>query len=161
MSRQASVTGDRLLYAAYGSNLSFARLRSRVSGFSRPYGQGILAGWRLQWIRGVLNITPSVDDVVPVGFWLLDMQSAADLDRYEGVPTFYTRRTLMAMRNVLEQEFQTVPCMVYVMTGETDDRASTEIRPSPNYLEQVRAGYGNFGLERWIDRFDTTLVPFD
>ena len=79
-------------YFAYGSNLNRADTLVRCPG-AKPMTVAELAGWRLTF-RGVADIEPDASLSVPGALWRLTPEDLRSLDRYEGAPHLYERRSV-------------------------------------------------------------------
>ncbi|RDB21100.1 Gamma-glutamylcyclotransferase [Hypsizygus marmoreus] len=82
------------LYFAYGSNLWLQQMKLRCPG-SKFVGIATLRDWK--WIintRGFANIVPSDGDIVHGMIFELIPHDEDKLDRYEGVPRAYIKRTI-------------------------------------------------------------------
>lgn len=121
------------LYVAYGSNLNKAQMMYRCRD-AVYVANGVLEGWRLvfqgQQGNGYCNIIRNSGHCVPVGIWRISVADEYSLDRYEGVPVFYTKGTVTVQmhRTVLN-------CMGYFM------RERPYAHPDKRYLRTVRQGY--------------------
>jgi gamma-glutamylcyclotransferase (GGCT)/AIG2-like uncharacterized protein YtfP len=122
------------LYAAYGSNLDHARMRGRCRG-AEPAGIALLPGWRLV-VNRYASIARDPSALLPVGLWRLGRGHLAALDRYEGVAVGAYARIRVAL------------------PGEAGGFAWTYVerahRPGPperRYVEHLRQGYRDFGLD--------------
>lgn len=135
-------------YIAYGSNLHVAQMQRRCPG-AVAVGTGWLDGWRLAF-RGsktgaYLTIVPDKDGRVPVGIWKIDAEHERALDRYEGYPTFYGKKTVRIQMELLHPTERaarrTVNAMVYIM-----DARCLPGNPSREYIRTCAVGYKCFGL---------------
>lgn len=110
-------------YIAYGSNLNVAQMAWRCPD-ATVAGVGTLHGWQLRF-RGsktgsYLTIEPKAGASVPVGVWEITDRDEQALDRYEGFPHFYYKRTLpLTMQDHLTGQETEIEALVYIMH---DDR---------------------------------------
>jgi len=136
---------DRIVYFAYGSNLNKEQMRRRCKT-AVPVGRGVLrdvtlafrSGARGFGRPGVANIEPCPGGVVPVGIWLITKWDLTALDRYEGYPFFYDRHVV----KVETDQGYLLEGLVYMMT-----EAGFMSEPSRTYLDTIRQGYVDFGLD--------------
>ena len=123
-------------YFAYGSNLNRADMLMRCPG-AKPLTVAELAGWRLTF-RGVADIEPDASLSVPGALWRLTPEDLRSLDRYEGAPHLYERRSV-----TVETDTGPLEALAYVMTG--DDYLGL---PSAWYFERIAQGYRDWGLSQ-------------
>ncbi|APZ43834.1 gamma-glutamylcyclotransferase family protein [Acidihalobacter ferrooxydans] len=99
-------TDELMLYFAYGSNMSSARLRARVAG-AYPVGIGLLVGYRLAFhvlsrkdgsAKCDAYYTGREADAVYGVLFSLPASELAVLDRYEGHPHLYERGVVEVLR---------------------------------------------------------------
>ena len=137
------------IYIAYGSNMDEEQMRYRCPD-AKLIGTGILAGWRLMFKGSKTGAYATIEKekglIVPVLFWRISEADEARLDRYEGFPTFYYKRTIQAVK----LDAQGSPCgrtrgMAYVMH---EDRKHGI--PSHNYLDVLYSAYRRFGFDTGI-----------
>jgi gamma-glutamylcyclotransferase (GGCT)/AIG2-like uncharacterized protein YtfP len=119
------------LYAAYGSNLQHAQMRQRCPG-AEAAGALLLPGWRLV-LRRFARIEPDPAAACPIGLWRVTPAHLAALDRLEGTPEVYERRRLALPDGRA--------AWIYI---ERLDRPGP---PAPGYVERLRQGYRDFGLD--------------
>ncbi len=122
------------LYIAYGSNLNLEQMKYRCP-HSKVVRTAMLEDYELQF-RGVATIVPKKGAQVPILVWEIDGCDEHSLDRYEGFPTLY-RKELFEMRIGGRKK----ECMAYLMN------AGQEGAPSPSYLETIKRGYEQNGLD--------------
>lgn len=137
------------LYGAYGSNLNIDQMSVRCPGAS-VYGASELQDWQLVFKKSgsgaYLSVEPAMGFQVPLGIWSIDEDHEAALDRYEGYPHFYQKKTFkLPVRH--DGEIQEEDVMIYIMNF---DRPAGI--PSISYLETCREGYEDF----WFDQ--NTLI---
>ena len=129
------------LYIAYGSNLHLEQMAYRCPE-AKVLCTGIIEDYTLVF-RGsktgaYATIIPKKGDHVPVVVWKISENDERNLDRYEGFPTFYYKKTLP----VLYDGHLYIDAMVYIMF----DEAKPGI-PSMRYLETCSQGYLDNGLD--------------
>lgn len=146
------------LYAAYGSNLNRAQMRSRCPG-AKPLGAGWLEGWALRFRAGgkgvYLTVDPQPGARAPVGVWALGPGHEAALDEYEVWPDLYRKEWL----TVRFTEFETgarreEPVLVYIMQS-----GHPLAQPGEAYLSACREGFAAFGLDTAL--LEQALSPQD
>ena len=130
-----------MLYAAYGSNLNVKQMIRRCPG-AEVVGMAIIPDYRLMFkgskTGSYLTIEKEKGCEVPVGIWRVTGSDIEALDRYEGYPTFYYKKSFI------------VPCsdgkrhriFAYIMH---EDRQIGI--PSPWYVETCYEGYTNFKMD--------------
>lgn len=129
------------LYLAYGSNLNRREMARRCPD-AVPVGWLLLDDARLVF-RGVADVIYAPGHQVPCGIWRISRRDEEALDRYEGVRSgFYSKHLLTIGRG--EQ------ALIYFM----NDWGVAP--PSISYVERVREGYQDFGLDE--DFLDTAVV---
>jgi gamma-glutamylcyclotransferase (GGCT)/AIG2-like uncharacterized protein YtfP len=133
---QVTTERERAPYVAYGSNLNVAQMTRRCPT-AKLLGPTAIHGWRLVF-RGCADVTRAPGGSVPGGLWSIGPQDEAALDRYEGYPDYYGKRWV----RVRFADGRYGRAMVYVMRGSPAMAA-----PSPGYLETIRDGYADFGLD--------------
>lgn len=136
-------------YVAYGSNLNLAQMASRCP-YARVYGSGHINNWELIY-RGVqgnshATIRRKKGSSVPVLVWEIEDSDEKRLDAYEGYPRYYVKQNIMVNVGGSRKK-----CMVYIM-----DPSRKPGRPSPYYMEVIRQGYIDNGLD--LDYFDDSLA---
>jgi hypothetical protein len=130
------------LYVAYGSNLNLAQMARRC-----PAAQAIGPVWVRDWrlvMRGVADIEPRIDDVVPAGLWEITPACERALDTYEGYPRLYIKRDVI----VHLANGETAVAMAYVMRY---GRVLPYAPAHQGYLGTIREGYQDFGLESHLE----------
>jgi gamma-glutamylcyclotransferase (GGCT)/AIG2-like uncharacterized protein YtfP len=157
---KAAPKDDQVLVIAYGSNLSSQRLAPRVKweepgvidgkrGNALP---GYLEGFRLTFNKAPKSGGPPYANIEYVGgesrcpavAWLLTSKEVALLDRCEGAPsddgTFhYYRIGLPFMTKAGTQS-----CHAYIANPDWVHRQAP---PAASYVEHIRTGYQEFGLD--------------
>lgn len=119
------------LYVAYGSNLCMDHMAARCPG-AQALGTSHINDMRLIF-RHVADVIHAKGYQVPVGVWRITRQCEAALDRYEGVKGGLYRKEYVTFP-------KHGPALIYMMN-------STGIMPpSEFYLDTIREGYGDFGL---------------
>lgn len=119
-----------MLYMAYGMNTNRDAMDARCPD-ATWLGGFYLPNYRLIF-RGVADIVPDQDSVVPVVLWDITPKCLEALDRLEGYPNFYTRKHLNG------------GWLTYLMNDKTRIGA-----PSSHYYEMIEAGYREAGLDDW------------
>ena len=94
-----------------------------------------LLGWRLTF-RGVADIEPAEGRFVHGGLWAVSAEDVRCLDRYEGAPSLYARRSVE-----VETSLGPRMAMSYVMQP-----GSYLGLPSTWYFEQIEIGYRDWDL---------------
>ena len=122
-------------YVAYGSNLSLDQMAHRCPG-SKVVGTGTLHDYKLEF-RTHANVVPAKGHTVPVLVWEIPQEDLAALDRYEGFPVYYVRKTVP----VEMDGGKVVDGIVYVMTPKKE-----RIPPTCRYLAIILEGYARFGF---------------
>jgi len=83
---------EKRYYIAYGSNLNIYQMRFRCPG-AKIIGTSKLDGYRLLFkgsqSGSYLTVEKEQGYSVPVAVWAVTEHDEANLDRYEGYPTFY------------------------------------------------------------------------
>ena len=127
-------------YVAYGSNLDMMQMAWRCPD-AKPYMAGALQDYELVY-RGSMtgsyaSIRKKKGSIVPVGIWTISPMDERNLDRYEGYPHFYIKRTV----SVSLEDGRTIEGMVYIM-----HRGAKAGRPYQRYVDTLQRGYRDFGL---------------
>lgn len=131
------------LYFAYGSNMDPSQMAARTPG-ALLLGAAWLHGWALEFTgysqnRGgaVANVRRARGHKTLGRLYELTSEHLKRLDRYEGVPTVYRRKTVSvhvdSMRRSMSAE-------VYVRAGRT-----RQGNPAPSYLAQIQKAYRELG----------------
>lgn len=133
-------------YIAYGSNMSAKQMAHRCPG-AELIGVGRLLCARLDfYTHATVETVLSGDARVPVAVWEITEQDEANLDYYEGVPTYYVKRDCP----VFMDNGETLDGMIYLMNTK---RRSL---PSRSYYDGIRQAYIDLGLSSEIK---TVLEP--
>ena len=133
-------------YLAYGSNLSEEQMKVRTPD-AVIVGTGRLEGWRLLF-RQFATIEKCEGYSVPVLVWKISEQDERSLDRYEGFPKFYRKKTLkIAVRSLSGADLGELDAMVYIMTPEAVKTRSRDPMPSQYYFDVLYLGYEKFGFD--------------
>jgi hypothetical protein len=113
-------------YFAYGSNMDIAQMAVRCHKATLR-GTGLLAGYRFRIDgRGFATVDQDQSASVLGLVWELSQEDEANLDRYEGVPRFYTKQILE-----IGHGEQRTPMLIYVSTDRLKGK------PEPSYLERI------------------------
>lgn len=132
-------------YMAYGSNLNKMQMHYRCPD-AVPVGATTLEGWELLFRRGFLTIERKPGGSVPVVVWAISDSDEKSLDRYEGYPRFYYKKSFPILltgrygKDATKEKAR--EAMAYIMT----DGYPAEL-PSTSYLNIVREGYEDFGID--------------
>lgn len=130
-----------MLYAAYGSNLNKSQMDWRCPG-SEVVGVAVIKDYRLMFkgskTGAYLTIEKEKGCEVPVALWKVTEDHIKRLDRYEGFPDFYYKKTFL----VDGSDGKRHRVFAYVM--HEDRELAT---PSKHYMDVCRQGYADFGFE--------------
>ena len=120
------------LYLAYGSNLCIRQMKIRCPK-AEPIGTTFIFNNRLVF-RGVADVEKAEGFKVPVGVWRITKECERALDIYEGVKNgLYIKRNCRLRDGAV--------AMFYKM------KSTDILPPSDYYLDVIREGYGDFGLD--------------
>jgi len=121
-----------MIYFGYGSNMNHDQM-SRRCPTAKFIGTLDLRGWELAFSHHA-TIIPARGKSVPGALWELTLPDLMALDRYEGFPSYYTRRR---WRQDGEHFF------FYEM-------APSRLNGSPSvyYLKGIEEGYEHCGLDK-------------
>lgn len=128
-------------YLAYGSNLNLEQMGYRCID-AKVVGTYNLEGYRLVY-KGYkdngayLTIEEYPDSVVPLGIYEVSLGDIVSLDRYEGVPSFYSKYYIPFMI-----DDKRCKGLIYIMNDGYD-----YFIPSDEYISVCRDGYNDFGFD--------------
>lgn len=124
-------------YIAYGSNMSIEQMAFRCPD-AYVVGIGYLEGWRLEFYLHATVEPVKRDGRVPVVVWEISDNDEKNLDRYEGVPSYYTkdRATVTLM------DGEKVEGLIYLM------RKYRDLPPSSGYVKGIADAYRRFGFKK-------------
>lgn len=120
-----------MLYAAYGSNMNLDQMAFRCPN-SKIVGNGIINGWRLVFNVHADIIETNEADSTPVVIWDIDDRDWANLDMYEGYPSYYVKYGV----DVVLDSGEVVDAIVYVMA----DNRKGICPPSVGYFNGIIDG---------------------
>ena len=130
---------ERLLYAAYGSNMNIPQMSQRCPR-AVERGVGVIRDHEMYFsYHGVANIQPDKGNYVPVVVWELTKGCEAALDLYEGYPHLYIKRIVPVTWNGVDQDM-----MVYVLKEPYNQVIA---KPSVRYFNCIKEGYLSHGLD--------------
>ena len=137
------------IYIAYGSNMDERQMAFRCPE-AELLGTGILEGWRLMFKGSKTGAYATIErekgQNVPILLWHITATDEERLDRYEGFPSFYYKRTIQATRTgANDEDLGKTRGMVYIMHEERKLGV-----PSIHYLEVLAKAYENFGFDEEI-----------
>ena len=135
------------IYLAYGSNMDIAQMRQRCPD-AKIFGIGWLTGWRLMFKGSLTGSYATIERggkeaKVPLVVWKISEADERALNRYEGFPAFYYKRTIKF--DLKEQHTGITRVsrgMAYVMHEYRDFGI-----PSKQYLDLLLNAYKTFGFQ--------------
>ena len=134
----------RRLYVAYGSNLNLEQMKYRCPT-AKLVGTGIINGYELQFkgfpTGAFATIGQKPGASVPVGVFDIQPMDERSLDRYEGYPSHYFKKTVPVQMTNGDK----VNAMVYIMNPKMQFGM-----PSSNYYCVVHQGYKDCGLDTQV-----------
>ena len=136
-------------YIAYGSNLNISQMKTRCPD-AKIVGKTKLEGWRLLF-RGsktgsYLTIEPKKGYSVPIAVWAVSERDEKNLDRYEGYPSFYYKKSMkVAVKGIKSGKLRNLDAFVYIMH---EDRPIGI--PSGVYMRTCLEGYLDFDFDMEI-----------
>ncbi|WP_164997151.1 gamma-glutamylcyclotransferase family protein [Clostridium minihomine] len=122
------------IYIAYGSNMNKKQMQNRCPD-AEMVGVAELPNYQLQF-RRVLTVVPCPGSSVPVTVWRISTKDEANLDVYEGYPSFYRKEQLF----IPFSDGSAHSGMIYLMNG------GFIAPPSVHYFNIVEQGYRDFDL---------------
>ena len=125
-------------YFAYGSNLNVVQFARRCPAAERIC-QVTLPDFKLVF-RGVADIIEAKGKKVEGAVYKITPACEAALDRYEGFPHLYYKRTFSALLTSPDGRRETVVVMFYVMR----DRLISP--PFASYYETIEEGYADWNI---------------
>ena len=137
------------IYLAYGSNMDLEQMRHRCPE-AQLLGTGLLEGWRLMFKGSLTGAYATIERekgcIVPILLWRISATDEERLDRYEGFPSFYYKRTIQAVKTD-EHGIRTglTRGMAYIMHEERKLGV-----PSMHYLKVLAKAYEKFGFDEEI-----------
>lgn len=136
------------LYIAYGSNMDTDQMAFRCPT-AELIGKAELDGWQLLFKGSQSGAYATIEKAdgykVPVLVWAITPLDEERLDRYEGFPNFYYKKTV-----TVELDGKTRRAMVYIMHENRPFGA-----PSYQYYTCIENAYSRFGFDSTI--LDTAL----
>ena len=131
----------RRLYVAYGSNLNLEQMRYRCPT-AKLVGTGVIKNCELQFkgfpTGAFATIGQKPGASVPVGVFDIQPMDERSLDRYEGYPSHYFKKTLPVQMTNGDK----VNAMVYIINPKMQFGM-----PSSSYYCVVHQGYKDCGLD--------------
>lgn len=134
----------RRLYVAYGSNLNLEQMQYRCPT-AKLVGTGVIENCELQFkgfpTGAFATIGQKPGASVPVGVFDIQPMDERSLDRYEGYPSHYFKKTVPVQMTNGDK----VNAMVYIMNPKMQFGM-----PSANYYCVVHQGYKDCGLDTHV-----------
>jgi gamma-glutamylcyclotransferase (GGCT)/AIG2-like uncharacterized protein YtfP len=134
-----------VLYFAFGSNLNHEQMASRWPA-ATPLATAVLDNFRLvfsghsrRWGGGVATVLPFTGAEVPGVLYTVSEEGLLELDRFEGAPTKYVRRSV----RVRAPSGAAFDAWTYVRPVEPTEF----VPPSPAYLNVLRDAYARLGFD--------------
>ncbi|MFH0914181.1 MAG: gamma-glutamylcyclotransferase family protein [Chloroflexota bacterium] len=130
-------------YFAYGSNLNLKQMKERCPEAkprftaTLPNHRLVFVGWSRQWRGGVVTIRPMRGEKVKGAVYQISEQCLKQVDKYEGYPTTYDRKTV----TVFDEDGTPVEAVAYIMSAQRE-----ETPPSKEYLAVIQQGYRDWHL---------------
>ena len=143
----------RKIYIAYGSNMDFPQMEARCPD-AVFLGAGLLRDWRLMFKGSMTGSYATIEKdkglITPVLLWKVSAADERNLDRYEGFPSFYYKKTITvanvaAVNAAWEPKGGKCKGMVYIMHEERQLGL-----PSRHYFETLAKAYHLFGFDMEI-----------
>ena len=136
-------------YLAYGSNLNVRQMRFRCPN-AVPVGTATLDGYRLLFkgskTGAYLTVERHRGSTVPLGVWEVDETDEKNLDRYEGYPAFYYKKSVkLNVRSLYGDREQILDAFLYIMHEERPIGV-----PSDFYMDTCLEGYDTFYFDPGI-----------
>ena len=133
-------------YLAYGSNLNLNQMKFRCPT-AKVVGIGWIDGYELlfkgSYSGSYLTIEKKEGSRVPVAVWSVQPSDELKLDRYEGYPSFYYKKTIpIQYIGIVSKRKYQVDAFVYIMHEERKLGI-----PSKAYIETCAEGYSSFGFD--------------
>ena len=132
------------LYFAYGSNMDEAQMRARVPG-AKKLGVGylkdhefIFSGFSQTWNGSVANVRKKKGSIVWGVVYDLPPGGLAKLDRYEGFPHSYQRKS----KDVMLRSGGSVTAVLYYKR-----QVSADAPPNPLYVRRILAALKAHGIQ--------------
>ena len=137
------------IYIAYGSNMDERQMVFRCPE-AELLGTGLLEGWRLMFKGSKTGAYATIEKEkgqrVPILLWRISEKDEEWLDRYEGFPTFYYKRTVQAMKTDADGKIcGKTHGMAYIMHEERKLGL-----PTDGYLTVLDEAYRKFGFDEEI-----------
>ena len=137
------------IYIAYGSNMDVGQMKFRCPE-AQLLGTGLLEGWRLMFKGSLTGAYATIERekgcTVPILLWRISAADEERLDRYEGFPSFYYKRTIQAVKTDENGvRMGHTRGMAYIMHEER--KLGT---PSTHYLRILEQAYKEFGFDEDI-----------
>ena len=141
-------------YFAYGMNTNIAQMSKRCPR-AIDLGAAVLPNYEFRFARvGDILKNPNFD--CQGVLWDLTPECLKALDRLEGYPVMYGRKTVTVRHNG-----QNVDALVYYMNGDNDDEY-----PSEYYYNMLMQGYREHGIDtkqitdaiNWIEYWETQEI---
>jgi len=133
-------------YLAYGSNLNREQMKLRCPN-AKAVGTAEIRDYRLLFkgsrSGAYLTIEKAKGHSVPVGVWKVDANDERCLDRYEGWPVFYYKRSITLPVTHWNGNVRELDCFAYIMHEERHEGL-----PSGYYIEVCLKGYEDFGFDK-------------
>lgn len=118
-----------ILYFAYGANLNLDGMNNRCPG-NKPLCRGVLKGYRFMF-KSVADIEEAANHSVHGALYQITKEHLRSLDRFEGYPGLYIRKTVP----VITEDGREVQAVVYQMTNRNHCA-----RPYQGYLHTILTG---------------------
>ena len=133
-------------YIAYGSNMVQEQMAIRCPD-AKLIGTGYIAGARLEfYLHATVEKTGDMRNRVPVAVWEISDRDERNLDRYEGVPSYYIKEKWP----VRMADGSEIRGMIYLM------KMIRKSPPHTQYYDGIANAYRKLGLSSQIR---TVLKP--
>lgn len=124
-------------YLAYGSNCNVFQMRHRCPT-AEPIGTTTLPGYELRFSYHA-DVMEKAGASVICAVWKLMPDDVAELDMYEGYPSYYIKKFV----EVDIPDVGRTKALLYEMSPHRERALQP---PAPSYAECIREGYRDFGI---------------
>jgi len=136
-------------YIAYGSNLNVRQMKARCP-HATILGTAVLKDWELLFKGSLtgsyLTIENAEDGKVPVVIWEVTETDEAALDRYEGFPNFYYKKSIkLQYKGIRTGRRRTVTAFAYIMHEDRPIGVPTNF-----YMRTCLEGYDAFYFDKRV-----------